>query len=185
MKKILFSVLLLIIVISAFSQIQLFTKFTENGQVEPDINFFGYGQKLNQTGSLKLTYFALVERAWAEGLVGVSYSPISWCELGIMGGIETIPSAYRGAASIYLTNKKISFSTCLEKGIGVDNWWYKSFILYSVNKKVSVGVMSWRFNVTGPYLEYFTNKGISFWTNFGTDFETKEKRAIVGLNIKI
>ena len=185
MKKILFFVVITILSLSSFSQTQIYLRSGENISAQPDINFFGYGKKLNKSGTLKMSYFALVEKSWAEGLIGLSYSPTSWCELGIMGGIETNPNIYRGSASICLTGKKFSFSTCIERGGGNDNWWYKTTALYSASKKLTVGLMSWRFNATGPYAEYSVSKAISIWSNPGYDLEAKEKRFIIGLNIKM
>ncbi len=58
--------LLLSVSTLTFSQIQIFGKYTAGEQIEPDINIFGYGPKLDTAGKIKLTYFALVEKAWAE-----------------------------------------------------------------------------------------------------------------------
>ncbi len=185
MKKILIFVAIFIFCIPVFSQIQVFTKYTDGGQVEPDINFFGYGPELNKTGSVKLSYFGLVEKAWAEGLLGVSYSPVKWCELGLMGGIETNPNIWRTSVSASLNSKKLSFSTCWELGGGHNNWWQKTVLGYTLNEQFQVGLMSWRFNGTGPFIKYSTSNGINLWVQPGYDFEFGKKKLVVGVDVKI
>ncbi len=103
-----------------------------------------------------------------------------------MFGIETNPALYRLSGSIFMGNDKIAFYTCLEKGDGRDNWWYKSVLGYSPNKHLSFGAMSWRYNGTGVFLKYNHSKsGLSIWLNPAYDFEFKAKRLTLGLDIKI
>jgi hypothetical protein len=187
MKKILVVIVILLSFSAAsFSQIQIFGKYTDGKEIEPDINVFNYGPKIDSAGKFKITYFALVEKAWAEGLIGVSYSPTKWCELGLMFGLESTPSLYRFSGSIWMGNDHLAFATCLEKGDGADNWWYKSTLSYSPNKKLALGLMSWRYNGTGVFLKYnFTKPGLSLWANPAYDLEFKAKRLTVGLDIKI
>ena len=163
MKKILVLIIVLSCAITGFSQIQIFGKYTAGKKIEPDINIFNYGPKLDTAGKIKITYFALVEKAWAEGLIGISYTPSKWCELGLMFGLESNPALYRLSGSIWLGDDKIAFATCMEKGDGSDNWWYKSTLGYSPSKKFTCGLMSWRYNGTGIFLQYNNVKhGLSF-----------------------
>ncbi|MFZ4648919.1 MAG: hypothetical protein ACOYMB_04840 [Patescibacteria group bacterium] len=188
MKKLSVVFVMLLVAVSIFQtvsgQIQIFGKYTENGAIEPDFNVFGYGPKLDSLGKFKISYFALVEEKWAEGLIGVSYSPTKWCELGLQVGIETISSLYRTSGSVWIGNDKVSFFTCVERGIGADNWWYKSTVAYTFNKNVSLGLLSWRYNGTGVIAKYTIN-GVSVWVNPAYDFEIKVKRLTVGLDFKI
>lgn len=192
MKKLVIAFLILIITIPVSNaQVQMFGKYTHEGRVEPDINIFGYAGP--KTSKVKLSYFSLVEKSWAEGLVGVSYSPFTYLELGLMGGIETslpaVPNGaalYRGAGSLWMGNDKISFYTCFEKGEGKGDWWYKSTAGYSLDKKLSLGLMSWRYNGTGVFFKHTEpESGISIWVNPAYDLEFKEKRITVGIDIKI
>lgn len=171
----------------SFSQIQMFAKFTPGESVSPDINIFGYAGKINKSGTLQLTYFALVEKSWAEGLIGVSYAPVKWCELGFQVGIETTPSLFRLCGSVFLAlSDKATFFTCVEKGKGDDNWWYKSTLSYCPKEKFSFGLMSWRYNGTGIFLKHTFLKGkLGLWINPAYDFEFKTERFTIGLDIKI
>lgn len=186
MKKAVIFCMLIAVTTVAMSQVQIFGKYTaETGKTEPDINIFGYGPRLDSAAKLKITYFALVEKTWAEALVGIAYSPAPWCEIGIMIGLETVPSAYRLSSSIWLGNDKTSFSACVEKGDGRDNWWYKSTAAYNLNANWSAGLMSWRYNGTGVFVKYTTNRKLSFWANPAYDLEFNQKRLTVGVDIKI
>lgn len=188
MKKVIALVIALIgFSILATAQVQMFVKFTPGEQMSPDINIFGYAGKINKTGSLKLTYFALVEKSWAEALVGISYTPAKWCELGLQVGIESAPSLYRISGSVFLAlNSKTTFFTCVEKGDGANNWWYKSTLAYCPKEKFSFGLMSWRYNCTGVFIKHTFLKGkLGLWVNPGYDLEFKTERLTVGLDIKI
>ena len=168
------------------AQIQIFGKYTQNAQVAPDINVFGYGQKIDSAGKLKIAYFALVEKSWAEGLAGVIYSPLKCLELGVYSGIETNPALWRLASSIWLGTGKFSFFAWGEKGSGADNWWYKGVISYTVSKNFSAGLMSWRYNSTGIFLKFNDQKHkIKPWINLGRDLEFKVNRLTLGLDLKI
>jgi len=103
-----------------------------------------------------------------------------------MFGLETAPSIYRLSGSVYLGNDHVFFSTCLEKGDGRNNWWYKSALGYSPSKKFSLGLISWRYNGTGIFLKYNATKpGVSFWINPAYDLEFKTQRLTIGMDIKI
>lgn len=191
MKKVFLFFLLLsgLLPIFATAQIQIFGKYTPGpGEgIEPDINIFGYAGSINKSESLKLTYFALVEKSWAEGLVGISYTPIEWCELGFQFGLETTPSIYRLCGSVFLAlNSKTTFFLCAEKGDGRDNWWYKTILSHCPKSRFSFGIMSWRYNGTGVFVKYtFLKDKIGLWVNPAYDFEFKTKRMTIGLDIKI
>ncbi|MCF7820446.1 MAG: hypothetical protein K9M44_03185 [Candidatus Pacebacteria bacterium] len=168
-----------------FAQVQIFGKYTpEEKTLAPDINIFGYGQKLNQSSTLKMTYFALVEENWAEGLIGVSYAPKDWLELGLLGGIETTETLYRFCASVWLGKDKFSLLTFFEKGDGKDNWWYKSTLSYQIAETWSTGLMSWRYNGTGVFVKK-DFKTFSVWVNPAYDLEFEKERLTMGIDIKI
>ncbi|MCX6795600.1 MAG: hypothetical protein NT165_02670 [Candidatus Falkowbacteria bacterium] len=187
MRKLVMLVSLFIVSLNSFAQIQVFEKIAKGAKPAIDINFFGYGKiDTSANAKFKMTYFALVEEKWAEGLVGVSYTPVKWCEIGLSAGIESVSSLYRVSASIWLGNDKFSFFSCVEKGEGRDNWWYKSVANYNVNKNISLGLMSWRYNNTGLFLKYNNVRfGVSPWVNVGRDLEFGINRISYGLDIKL
>lgn len=185
MKKLSVIVLVVFLALSSFAQIQIFGKHTSKETIKLDINVFGYARKLDSSGIFKLTYFTLAEESWAEGLIGVSYSPKKWCEIGLMLGMETNPAIYRLSSSIWLGGNKTSFYACLEKGDGFDNWWYKSVLKRNFGKRFALGLISWRYNGTGILLEYKTKSDLIFWLNPAYDTEFKVNRFTVGIDMKI
>ena len=54
MKKILVLIIVLSCAITGFSQIQIFGKYTAGKEIEPDINIFNYGPKLDTAGKIKI-----------------------------------------------------------------------------------------------------------------------------------
>lgn len=188
MKTRIFLAVLLLISFSAKSQLQIFGKYTpkdkdSNSEFAPDINIFGYGSNI---GKFKTTYFLLVEKNWAEGLIGLNYSPKDWIEFGISLGIEQSPKLLRGGVNLSITYKKFFFFSWIEKGIGKDNYWYKSSLNYSFNKTLSLEAVAWRFNGIGLSLKVKTFKEkVTLWVFPAWDPEFHKKRISIGMDIKL
>lgn len=182
MKNITVSILMLLVSVSASAQMQIFQKITE--EKPSSINFNVYKSQSVDSTKFKVFYFALVEKNWAEAQVGIAYCPATWLELGVGVGIEQAPKLYRYTASVWAGKNDVDFSFVGEKGHGADNWWYKTFVRYHF-KKVNVGLMSWRYAVTGPFAEYQLNKDLKIWVNPGRDLEFGINRIIVGLDVAL
>jgi len=185
MKKVLIIFLFIFCSAQLYSQIQIYGRKTceANTTIEPDINIFG-SKKI--TENFSLTYFALVEEKWSECLIGFSHSPADFICLNIGAGIEHNPAIYRLTASLWLGKGKTSFLVIGEKGDGQDNYWYKSILKYEIDKKYSVGIMSWRYHGVGPFVELETDiLDSKLWINPVYDFEFKQTRLVVGVDIKI
>lgn len=185
MKKLIVGIFIsFLVVVNVIGQIQIFGTYSENGSLVPDVNVFGYGPKIDSLGKFKMIYFALAEEKWAEGIVGVNYSPNNWLEFGLGVGIEQNLALYRITANIWMGNKKVSFFTWAEKGDGRDNYWYKSVLSYSLSKNFKTELIAWRFNGEGiNFKKSFSS--FSFWIFPAYDFEFKQKRLTVGVDIKI
>lgn len=183
MKKVICAVFFLAVSFTAMSQVQIFGKYSE-GSVTPDINVFGYGPKLDSSGKFRMIYFALFEQNWAEGIVGVNYSPRSWVEFGLGIGMEQNPALYRLTANIWLGKDMFSFFTWVEKGDGKDNYWYKSVLGYAITPKFTAELIAWRFNGVGLSPKLKLNN-FSIWAFPAYDFESKNKNMTFGVDIKI
>lgn len=184
MKNLIVILLAIFMCSMAFSQVQIYTKYSEDGIFEPDINVFSYGPKFGKKENFKITYFVLAERAWAEGLMGINYAPKDWMEFGISFGIEQNPKLFRLASNIWVGNEKWSFFTWAEKGFGVGNYWYNSSLNYSINKNLEIGIVAWRFNGVGTRIKTKFDK-ISIWVFPAYDIEFQKKNITVGVDIKI
>ncbi len=169
----------------ASGQVEVYGRYTVNGTIQPDINVFT-SKAFSDSSKFSFTSFTLVEQNWAEALVGISYSPTSWLNIGLSTGIEVNPALYRLAGSIWLGKDKSSLLFLWEKGDGNDNYWYKVTALHDVSKRVSLGAIAWRYHGIGPVVFYGVKKLDSkFWVMPAHDFEFKENRVIFGVDIGI
>ncbi len=183
MKKLFVLIILSIFGHSAFSQIEIYGRYTAGGKVEPDINLYGE-RKLSK--KVNLTYFALVESKWSEALVGFSYAPKDWFSVGLSAGVEHNPAVYRTAGSIWMGKKKTSLLVLWEKGDGRDNYWYKTTLSQKLSDEVSLGARAWRYHGVGPVFSYAIKKvGVTPWIMPAYDFEYDQKRLIFGVDIKM
>lgn len=183
MKKIIVLLIVIFFGFKSYSQLEVYARYTEGGKVDPDINLYGT-KKIS--AKWDLTYFALVEQAWSEALVGVSYSPKDWISFGGMVGIEQNPALYRFLGSIWLGKGKKSFLALYEKGNGTDNYWYKITASYEVTEKFTLGARAWRYNGVGPVGTLLIKKlGTSVWIMPMYDFEVQKKRVSLGVSIKL
>ncbi|QQR50266.1 hypothetical protein IPF86_04305 [Candidatus Nomurabacteria bacterium] len=166
-------------------QVQVYGRYTLDGTIEPDVNVF-ISKPFSDSSKFSFTSFTLVEQNWAEALVGLSYSPKSWLNIGLSAGIEHNPALYRFAGSVWLGKDRSSLLFLWEKGDGNDNYWYKTTALYDISTKVSLGAIAWRFHGIGPVAIYNVRKLDSkFWVMPAHDFEFNENRVMFGVDIGI
>src|SRR5690606_7889594 len=90
-------ILILIIPKIASAQLELYTKASEDGSIEPIINYNGR-TAINE--KLSVTFFGLVRKSWSQALIGISYSPTNNVSFSSSMGIEHGKSSPRYAASI-------------------------------------------------------------------------------------
>jgi hypothetical protein len=167
----------------AYSQIESYVRINKGGSTEADINV--YGEK-KISPKFNLIYFALIEKTWAEGLVGISYSPKDWISVDLRIGIEQNPALYRIAGGIWTGKGNNSLLILWEKGKGNDNYWYRITPLHKFSERFSLGVRAWRFHGVGPIGIYtFPKVGVSLFLLPTRDFEFNTNRLITGLLIKI
>lgn len=184
MKKILSAAIFFCFLSSSivFSQVQLFGTYSD-GKIKPDVNIF-VTKKISD--KVKFTAFGLIEEKWAEGLVGVAYSPTDYLEIGTSIGIEQNQALYRIGGSVWIGQDKLSLLVLGEKGDGSDNYWYKGIAKYQVSETFSTGIMGWRFTGVGPFIETSIKQLDSkIWLNPTYDLEKDETKITLGIDIKI
>ena len=183
MKNLFITLVFCLVCMVSNAQLEVYTRYTLNGNAEPDINLYGE-KKISE--KVNMTYFALVEEKWSEALIGLSYSPVKCMSLGLSTGIEHNPAIYRFAGSIWVGKGKNSLLILGEKGKGSDNYWYKSFLSRKLSESLTAGIMAWRFHGIGPKCIFTPKKSdLSFWFLPTYDPEYKVKRLIFGVDVKI
>ena len=184
MKKIIAFTLFLSCIFSAFSQVSVFTKFSETGKVTPCVTIFGTKPIVDK---VNLTYFSLVQEGWAEAQLGLAYSPTTWSNVGLSCGFEQLNGiSFRTGCSLWIGKDKTSFLFLGEKGQGADNYWYKTSLMQNLSKNFNLGVRAWRFTGIGPLVEYKTGKLISkIWAMPAYNFEASAANLVIGFDIKM
>ena len=182
MKSLFFTLVVLFFSLSLSAQIEVYGRYTKGGSIEPDINFYG-SKKISQ--SWKVTYFALVESTWSEALIGLTYVPNDWLEIGLSSGVEHNPAICRFASNLWIGKNNTSLTVLLEKGSGSDNYWYKTDVSEKLSEKFTVGLMAWRFHGVGPMVKFTPAKSLTYWIYPTYDFEYKAQRLSIGVDIPI
>lgn len=183
MKKTICLFVMTFLAITLYAQVEVYTRINTDRTIEPDLNIYGT-KKISS--KMKFTYFALLEENWSEGLLGCEYSPTSWISLGLSTGIEHNPTIYRFAGSLWIGKGKMSLLSLCEKGDGSDNYWYKTVAGYKHSDMWTIGAVAWRYHGVGPIVKYTPKKSdLTLWVMPAYDTESRTKRAIVGLSLKI
>ncbi len=164
----------------SFAQLDVFVKYTEDGSITPDINYYG-SKKISE--KVSLTYFGLIEKTWGEALVGVSYTPVKYLSIGTMVGIEHGSDKPRYFGSVWTGKGNTSLLLMAEKGKGSDNYWYRANLYQKLSDEFTLGVTAWRFNGVGPNLRYTVKKSVTVWAMPAYDVEFKQTKVMLGVNI--
>jgi hypothetical protein len=185
MRNFFMTLLLALVSTAAFSQLETYGRFNEDGTVEPDINYFVASKISEKT---EVTFYSQNESGWSEALIGLNHYVKPWFSIGISGGLEHNPAIYRLGASIWMGSDsvKTSFTLMGEKGDGNDNYWYKAIVAHKTSGRINLGAIAWRYHGIGPFLEYkFKKSKFSTWVMPAYDAEYEMKRVIVGIKYKI
>lgn len=168
--------------LTAQSQIRAFAKVSEVSPASWVVNVYGE-QAISE--NISFSYFVFSAKAWAEALGGLTYRINDNVSASMLGGVEQHPEVWRLASSLFCVKGKWALFAWVEKGGGEGNYWYNTCLTRQVCPFLTAGIMSSRFNVTGPYLETPIRKNVSLWTNFGRDLEFKENRILIGTKITL
>ncbi|ASK29327.1 hypothetical protein CEY12_04080 [Chryseobacterium sp. T16E-39] len=165
------------------AQLELYTKFNQDGSLNPVINYNG-SKKIND--QFALTFFGLIREQWSQALIGISYSPTHSVSFSASAGIEHGQSSPRYSASIWLRNNKTSFLILGELGSGHENYLYKINMFHEFSEKFSLGIMDWRYHGLGPNIRYTIPKLQStIWLMPAYDHEQKIFRNMLGISVRM
>jgi hypothetical protein len=171
----------LLIPLLANAQLELYSKFNNNGSVMPVIDYYG-NKKISE--KLSLTFFGLVREQWGQALIGLSYSPADNIKLYASAGIENGQHIPRHSAGIWLKKNNTTFLALYELGGGKDNYLYKVNFFYELSPRISLGVMDWRYHGLGPNLRYTIPKLQStIWIMPAYDHEERVGRCMLGVTV--
>ncbi len=186
MKKYILIFLLAIIAwCNVSAQLMVHSRYTpsNDNEVLPVINYYASKPIANK---INLTLFTTVNENFAQGLLGISYAPKKWLNIGMSVGIEQSSSKYRFANSLWIGNENQSFLLWLEKGKGADNYFYRATYKYDFDRTF-LALNAWRFHGLGPMFGYKMKKlnQTQFWIAPLYDVELEVARFVVGTTIKI
>jgi len=174
-------IILLIFPVLASAQLELYSKFNNDGSVMPVIDYFG-SKKINEKFSF--TFFGLVREQWGQALIGLSYSPADNILLHVSVGIENGQHIPRHSANIWLKKKNITFLALYELGGGKDNYLYKVDVFHEFSRQISLGIMDWRYHGLGPNFRYTIPKLQStIWIMPAYDHEERAGRCMLGVTV--
>ncbi|PWB26401.1 hypothetical protein DCO46_06240 [Flavobacterium sp. HTF] len=176
-------VLLFIIPFLAKAQLETYGRYTENGNIEPNINYSGAAKI---TDKISLTFFGLVEQKWSEALIGVKYSPTNTFSIGGSAGIEQGTNSPRYSASIWKLKGKTSLLVLGELGSGKDNYLYKVNLFHQYSDLFTFGLTGWRFHGVGPNFRFTVKKlSSTLWSMPAYDFESNTSKFMFGISYKM
>lgn len=180
MKKVLV-LLVIMLPLGAFAQLEVYDRYTTGGKHEPNINYFG-SKKLS--GQFSVTYFGLLEHQWGEALIGAGYAPVPNLILGLSAGIEHGSTSPRYSASIWTGNKTTTFAALWELGAGKSNYLYKANLFYKYTDAFTVGVTAWRNHGVGPNFRYTVPVIKStLWIMPAYDFDVDKSKIMAGITV--
>lgn len=104
-----------------------------------------HGNIENQFGTFAWFF---VSEFWAEGYVGLTYAPLSYCQVGLGVGIEQAKYPLRFGGSLWLGNGH--WSVLSDGGSG---FWHRVVANYHLSPLIGIGFMSEKFMGVGPRLE--------------------------------
>ena len=93
----------------------------------------------------------LVCENWAEGYAGLTFAPLSWCQLGLGFGLEKADDPWRVGGSVWFGHERYSLLILLEEGGGA--FWHRIVANYKLSRVFGIGYMSEEFVGVGPRVE--------------------------------
>jgi len=119
-----------------------------DGSVTPSLNLYFRGPIRGPWG---WSAWSLTSEGWSEAYVGPTYAPADWVEFSLSVGVESDPSTFRYAGSVWMGRGRWALLSIHEDG--GSGYWYKYLGTYRLNESAALGVFSQRSVGTGPYLE--------------------------------
>ncbi|MDP3957461.1 MAG: hypothetical protein Q8Q10_03105 [bacterium] len=110
---------------------------------------------------------------------GPTWKPLSWFEVGVGMGLESVKPALRRNAYFLATGEKVSlFGTFENGGSGP---FRKVVLNYQVSEQVGVGIMEETFLGRGPRVEYTLKKDAALWGALLRDRDSDTTNIVFGV----
>ncbi len=120
-----------------------------NNELSPAITgYMTHGFTESQLGTFA---WLLVGEHWAEGYAGLTYMPLSWCQVGLGFGMEQADDLWRVGGSLWIGNGSWSILMLLENG--GSGFWHRVVVNYRIGTVVGIGFMSQESVGVGPRFE--------------------------------
>jgi len=167
----------------AQAQLEAYSRFTADGRIEPNINYFG-SKKL--TEKISLTFFGLVEQKWSEALIGASFAASASFRVGASVGIEHGTNSPRYSVSLFTAKGKTTLAALGELGYGNENYLYKVNLFHKCSDQFTVGATAWRYHGVGPNFRLTILKLQStIWLMPAYDFEANQSKCMLGVSVNM
>lgn len=155
--------------------------FADNEQVTPAVSVFTYTPI--KESNWAISTFGLALPMWAQVYGGPAWSPNDWLTLSAGVGIETVPEMpLRWASSMLLMPDRF-FLLSIYEGGGSGHWW-KGVYTYNLpilSDRISFGVMTQRYQGTGPRTEITFGNGGFYFVPLWQEFDWKPDKMHAGV----
>lgn len=186
MKNILMVVLIagsIIAEAEASFYVESLNKVVEGGVI-PVLIFCPTHNLNKQFKQFQLQGFSMTSENYAEGYVGLGYSPKPWLQVGVSFGLETADNPWRVAASIWAGKGSLSLLCVCENG--GSGYWYDIKPTVKVNNWLTVGFMAKRFSGVGPFIQVgIPNTPLKAYLVPAYDFEDSKQKTSVGICLSL
>lgn len=199
MKKLFLLVFFSFLTLAVFSQREMhsadvFLEYQIGDKINPSLNFF--------TGKTFLKYLMLTSDVslnipLTKAVVGLSVKPTSWFMVGAGAGLEVTSLNNKFAArhkdflpryeaNLFLGGEKLSFFAIIDRGLGVNNYSYKTSVNYQVSENWRLSLMAWRFHGAGLRISSRLKNSASYVLFFPSyDLDSKSFKISLGFSVDI
>jgi len=159
------------------------------GILKPTISVYA---KYQFSQKWAFTSYSLVNKGWAESLIGIEYAPWKWIYLEFEGGLEVDADSSRGtsktkkilfrfAPMITVVAGPVTFLGIYE--YGSINWFDTR--LYFKIRNFNPGIMASRYYGAGPVMDYHFGKSPFYiWAAGLYEWETASYGIMAGIYVK-
>ncbi|MDO8565782.1 MAG: hypothetical protein Q7S04_01170 [Candidatus Moranbacteria bacterium] len=138
-----------------------------SGNIAESIGYFAFGQALSN--------------GYSQLYGGPNWKPLSWLEVGVGVGAESVKPSLRRSAYFLATEGKVSALGIYENG--GSGRFRKLVATYQITESLKLGVMSETYLGFGPRVEYAVTKSISLWGAVLRDHESQTTNAVFATTI--
>ena len=133
-----------------------------SGNIAETIGYYAFGNALSN--------------GYRQIYGGPNWKPLSWLEVGVGVGAESVKPSLRRSAYFLATGEKVSVLGIYENG--GSGRFRKLVAIYQITEPLKLGVMSETYLGFGPRVEYAITKNISLWGAVLRDHESQTTNAV-------